>query len=151
MFTDKRRIKILVAAVVVLLAVAGVIGYRTNASYAAGASAIGVVNYQLLVSQHPDTAAAQENMNAAITQAKNDFTAKSANMSDQEKQALYQQVQQGLQQKQQELLGPINDKIMAAIKSVADAKGLKIVVDKSNVAYGGQDITDDVMKVITGK
>jgi len=28
---------------------------------------------------------------------------------------------------------------------------LTVVVDKSVIAYGGQDITDDVMKKITGK
>lgn len=48
-------------------------------------------------------------------------------------------------------MGAINDKVMAAVKSVAEAKGLTIIVDKGSVVYGGQDITDDVMKVITGK
>ena len=38
------------------------------------------------------------------------------------------------------------DKINAAVKKVADAKGLTIVVEKSNVVYGGQDITDEVIK-----
>lgn len=121
--------------------------------YASGkdSSAVGVVNYQLLVSQHPDMALVQQTMDAAVAQAKSDYDAKSANMSDQDKQALTQQLQQGLQQKKQELLGSINDKIMAAVKSVVEAKGLTVIVDKGSVVYGGQDITDDVIKVITGK
>jgi hypothetical protein len=41
--------------------------------------------------------------------------------------------------------------INAAVKMVADAKGLTIVVDKNTAVYGGQDITDDVLKKITGK
>jgi outer membrane protein len=149
----KRQGKVFVVAVLFLLEVVGIIGVNTNTTYAAGgaSSVVGVVNYQLLVSQHPDTAKAQETMNAAVEQAKSDFDAKSANMSDQEKQALYQQLQQGIQQKNQELLGPINDKVMAAVKSVAEAKGLTVIVDKGSVVYGGQDITGDVMKVITGK
>ncbi|VBB09368.1 chaperone protein skp [Lucifera butyrica] len=119
--------------------------------HAAASSSIGIVNYQLLVQQHPDMAQAEATYQAAVKQAQDDFNAKSANMNDQDKKALYQQLQQGLQQKRMELLGAINDKVDAAIKEVADAKGLTIVIDKSQVVYGGQDITDDVMKKITGK
>ena len=63
-------------------------------------------------------------MNSAIAHAKSDFDAKSATVSDQDNQAYYQQLQQGLQQKQQELLGPINDEVTSAVKTVAEAKGL---------------------------
>ena len=37
-------------------------------------------------------------------------------------------------------------KIEAAIKKVADKKGLAVVVEKSTVVYGGTDITDEVAK-----
>ncbi len=153
MVNDKRQGKNFALAVLFLLGVIGIIGFNTNTTYAAGktSSAVGVVNYQLLESQHPDLAVAQQTIDRAVAQAKSDFDTKSVNMNDQDKQALYQQIQLGLQQKNQELLGPINDKIMAAVKSVAESKGLTIIVDKNSVVYGGQDITDDVMKVITGK
>ncbi len=142
-----------VMAIVFFLGVVGILGLSTSTTYAAPATSamVGVVNYQLLVSQHPDMAAAQQAMDAALAQTQSDFAAKSATLSDQDKQALFQQLQQGLDQKKQELMGAINDKILAAVKSVADAKGLTIVVDKGSAIYGGQDITDDVMKVITGK
>jgi outer membrane protein len=142
-----------VVTVLFILGVVGIIGVSTNTTYAAGAvaSTVGIVDYQLLISQHPDAIKAQETMDAGIAQAKSDFDAKSANMSDQEKQSLYQQLQQGLQQTKQNLLTPINDKVMAAVKSVADAKGLTVIVDKGNVVYGGQDITNEVGKIITGK
>ena len=35
-----------------------------------------------------------------------------------------------------------------AVKSVADAKGLTVVIDKNAVVYGGTDITQDVVKKI---
>jgi outer membrane protein len=117
----------------------------------ADASTVGVVNYQLLINQHPDMAQANETYKAAVKQAQDDFNAKSANMNDNDKKALSQQLEQGIQQKQQELINAIRDKVNAAIKAVADDKGLTVVVDKSVIAYGGQDITDDVMKKITGK
>jgi len=149
----KQQGKFFVVAVLFVLGVAGILGFNANKTYAAGgaSSAVGIVNYQLLVSQHPDTAVAEQTMNAAVAQAKSDFDAKSVNMSEQEKQAYYQQLQQELQQKNQDLLVPVNDKVMAAVKSVAEAKGLTVVLDKSSAVYGGQDITDDVMKVTTGK
>ncbi|MBP2640897.1 MAG: outer rane chaperone Skp (OmpH) [Firmicutes bacterium] len=149
----KQQGKFFVVAVLFVMGVVGIIGFNTGTSHAAAvtSSAVGIVNYQLLVSQHPDTAAAEQTMNAAVAQAKSDFDAKSVNMSDQEKQAYYQQLQQELQQKNQDLLVPINDKVMAAVKSVAEAKGLTVVLDKNSAVYGGQDITDDVMKLTAGK
>ena len=42
------------------------------------------------------------------------------------------------------LLNGIND----TIKKIAEKKGLKVVVDKSTVIYGGTDITDEVAKAL---
>lgn len=114
-------------------------------------SPVGVVNYQQLINQHPDMAQAQAAYDAAVKQAQDDFNAKSANMNDNDKKAYFEQLQQGLQQKQQDLLNAIKDKINVAVKAVADAKGLTIIVDKAAAVYGGQDITDEVLKKITGK
>ena len=41
--------------------------------------------------------------------------------------------------------------IDAAVKKIADNKGLAVVIAKDAVVYGGQDITDDVVKEITKK
>ncbi len=154
---EKKQVKFVSLAIVVVF-VLGVIGIavstqtgKTNIASASGSSNIGVVNHQLLVSQHPDMAKAQETMQAEVDQAKKDFESKSASMNDKEKQDYYMQVQQRLSLKQQELIAPVFDKVDAAIKAVADAKGLTVVLDKSNVVYGGQDITDEVTKKITGK
>lgn len=140
------------AAILFLLGAMSVFSFNPSTTYAAKASnEIGVVDYQAVLSQAPDTATAQQTLDTAVTQAKSDFDTQSASMNDQDKQALYQKVQQDLEQKKQELMGPINDKIMAAIKSVADAKGLKSVLFKDSVAYGGLDITNDVEKALAGK
>lgn len=125
------------------------IGY-TSTTFAA-ASPIGMVNYRLLVDNHPDSAKAQTIMNDAIAQAKSNFETKSVSMNDQEKQSYYQQLQQGIQIKQQDLLEAIQNKVNEAIKAVAKSKSLTIVVDAGVAVYGGQDITDDVMKKIVAK
>lgn len=153
---QKKQVKIISLAIVAffVLGVAGLALSQTgnsNVVNASSSSNIGVVNHQLLVSQHPDMAKAQESMQAEVQAAKQEFDEKTASMNDKEKQDYYMQVQQRLNLKQQELISPIFDKVDAAIKSVAEAKGIAVVLDKSNVVYGGQDITDDVTKKLSGK
>lgn len=118
---------------------------------AAAFSAIGVIDYPLLVTQHPEAAKARAEIQAAMAQVKTDFDAKAAGMNDGEKAALFQQTQKDFQQKQQENLKGISEKIDAAIKAVALAKGLTVVVHKGAVAYGGQDITGEVLREIIAK
>lgn len=153
---EKKQIKLITVAIAVFF-VLGVVGMAatqfgsSRAAAAGSASNVGVVNHQMLVSQHPDMAKAQETMQAEVEQAKKDFDSKSATMNEKEKNDYYMQLQQRLSLKQQELIAPVFDKVDAAIKAVADAKGLSVVMDKSNVVYGGQDITDEVAKKISGK
>ncbi|MBU2703793.1 outer membrane protein [Sporomusaceae bacterium BoRhaA] len=149
MLFSTKQFKTIFLSAFVLFAVLAIT--QPTTTYAADASTVGVVNYQQLINQHPDMAQANETYKAAVKQAQDDFNTKSANMNDQDKKALSQQLQQGLQQKQQELINAIRDKVNAAIKAVAEDKGLTVVMDKSVIAYGGQDITDDVLKKITGK
>ena len=152
----KKQVKIVSLAIAVFFML-GVVGLalsqsgKTSVASAGSSSNIGVVNQQLLVSQHPDMAKAQAAMEAEVESAKKDFETKSVSMNDKEKQDYYAQVQQRLSLKQQELITPVLDKVEAAIKAVADAKGLSVVMDKGNVVYGGVDITDEVGKKFTGK
>ena len=69
-------------------------------------------------------------------------------MNDVEKRRYYTQTQERLQNKQKELMDPVLKKIEAAIKKVADKKGLSVVVEKSTVVFGGSDITDEVAKAL---
>ena len=152
----KKQVKIISLSIAVffLLSVVGIAlsqSGKSTASAASSSSNIGVVNQQMLVSQHPEMAKAQATMQAEVEKAKKEFETKSATMNDKEKQDYYAQVQQGLSLKQQELINPVLDKVEAAIKAVAESKGLTVVMDKSNVVYGGIDITDEVGKKISGQ
>ena len=44
---------------------------------------------------------------------------------------------------------PVNKQIEDAVKAVADAKGLSVVLNKDTVVYGGTDITQDVIKKLS--
>ena len=151
---EKKQVKI-VSVIIALVFIGSVVALALTQSggiaSAAGSSAVGIVDQQQILSQHPDAQNVQTQMNAAIQEVQKDFEEKSAGMSDQEKQDYYQQCQQRLQQKQQELVDPIMKSVEEAIQKVADAKGLSVVMDKALVIYGGQDITQDVINRLTKK
>jgi outer membrane protein len=116
------------------------------ASAAASESAIGVVDYQVLVSQYPKLEQLNSEMEKAKNEARAEFDSKSQNMNDQQKEEYYRQLQERLQVKFKELDDALRKDIDEVIKKVADKKGLKVVVEKSTVVYGGTDITDEVAK-----
>ncbi|MCE5286578.1 MAG: OmpH family outer membrane protein [Pelosinus sp.] len=153
---EKKQVKIISLAIALffVLGIVGIALSQSGKSYAAGtsnSSNVGVVNMQMLMSQSPDMAKAQQDFQAEVEQAKKDFEEKTAGKSDKEKQDYYTQVQQRLGLKQQELMEPVMKKVEGVIKEVADAKGLAVILDKGNVVYGGQDITDEVGKKLSGK
>ena len=118
-------------------------GVGKSAFAASSESAIGVVNYQMLVAQSPDLSKVNEAMNKEIEAAQKDFNEKSKTMNEAEKRKYYTQTQE-----QKELMDPVLKKIEASIKKIADKKGLAVVVDKNTVVFGGVDITDEVAKAM---
>lgn len=148
---ETKQVKFLSLAMAIFFLM-GVVGVAHSQNKPQAASDVGLVDFQLLMSQHPDTAAAQETIKNETEQVQKDFNAKAATMTnEQDKQTYFYQLQERLNARQQELFAPIQDKVIAAVKDVADAKGLVLVVDKSAAIYGGQDITAEVGKKITGK
>ncbi len=123
-------------------------GFGKVASAAASESAIGVVNYQMLVAQSPDLQNVRDTMKSEIDSAQKDFDEKSKSMNDSEKQRYYVQLQERIANKEKELMEPVLKKVEEQIKKVADKKGLSVVVDKSTVIFGGVDITDEVAKAL---
>lgn len=152
MFSEKSKVKVVALAIaaVFVLGVAGMAITQTGlttAASAAPASTVGVVNYQvLLADDNPDVKKVNETLQTEYAELKKDFDAKAASMNDKEKQDYANQLQQRLMVKEQELKGALLDKVNAAVKAVAEAKGLTVVIEKGNVVYGGTDITDEVAK-----
>lgn len=146
-----KMISLFVAAIFVLSCFAITVqqgAFSSIASAASSESAIGVVNYQMLLAQSPDISGVQEAMKQEIATQQKNFDEKSQNMNDTEKQRYYQQLQEVIANKEKDLMEPVFQKIEAAIKKVADKKGLAVVVEKNTVVYGGLDITDEVAKTL---
>ena len=152
MFNNKSKVKVIALAIVAafILGIAGMAVTQTGLSSSASAapsSTIGVVNYQaLLTDDNPDVKKVNETLENEYKTLKTDFDTKSASMNEKEKQDYANQLQQRLMLKEQELKGSLLDKVNAAVKAVADAKGLTVVIEKGNVIYGGTDITEEVGK-----
>lgn len=149
---EKKQIKIfsVVIALVFVGSVAAMavtsMGSMTGGVASAASSAVGVIDYRQVMSQHPGLEAANAQMQKEVETAQQDFEAKSAEMNDQQKAEYYQQTQQRLAQKQADLIDPLSKQVEATVKTVAESKGLSVVIDKGAVVYGGQDITQDVIK-----
>ncbi len=143
--TGKLPKKLMVIATLIVMAFAAL------PAGAASAAGIGYVDFVMLVESHPETAAVKETLKAVFEQAEKEFAEKSAGMSEEDKQKLAIKLQQEFDAKSLALLNPIKDKVRAAIKKVADSKGLAMVVDVGMVIYGGEDITAEVGKILTGQ
>jgi Outer membrane protein len=151
---DKKQVKIVSVAIaaVFVLSIVGIAVSQSGTSQAAASSNVGKVNYDDLMRSHPDFPKFVESMKAEQDQAQKDFDAKAPSLpNDKEKQEYFMQLQQKLKIKQAELIKPIEDQVATTIKEVADARGLSVVMPMEAVVYGGQDITDDVKKKLSGK
>jgi outer membrane protein len=143
--TQVKIVSILIAVVFIGSVVALALTQSGSGFASAASSSVGVIDYAQVGAQHPQLAQADQQMQSEIEAAQKEFETQSANMNDQEKADYYRQTQERLSQRQAELMEPITKSIDDAVKSVADAKGLQVVLDKRAVLYGGQDITQDVV------
>ena len=151
---EKKQIKIvsiLIAVIFIGSVVALALTQTGNIASAASSSSVGVVDMEQISMAHPDVQNIQSQMETTINDIKKEFDEKSAGMNDQEKADYYIQCQDRIRQKQEELLAPIRTSVEAAIKAVADKKGLAVVINKMAVVYGGQDITQDVINQLQKK
>ena len=149
----KKNIKFFSAAVALIfvLSVAAMAVMQTgNPVNAAPSSNIGVVDTSKVFA--PDNEAivnAQKELQTASQDMQTQFEEQSANMSDEEKAQLFEKMQGEMSERQEKIQKGLKDKLEKAVGSVASTKGLSLVVDKSVVLYGGQDITDQVAKQLT--
>lgn len=152
---EKKQVKI-ISVLIALVFVGSVVALALTqtgnlASAAPSGGNVGVVDYGQIVSSHPDAQSVNEQIRAAETEIGKDFEEKSAGMNDQEKADYYRQCAMRFQEKQKELTEPLEKSVEDAIKQVSDAKGLSVVIEKTAVVYGGNDITQDVINKLAKK
>jgi outer membrane protein len=68
--------------------------------------------------------------------------------TDADRQAVLKGFQQALAEKQKSAIDPLVEQTRNAIAEIARKRGLILVIDKSNLVYGGTDITSDVTSAL---
>ncbi|MGI6443077.1 MAG: OmpH family outer membrane protein [Synergistaceae bacterium] len=123
--------------------------FTANAAFA---DTIGFVNSQKLVLQHPKFHQVQEQiktMNEKKTKEAKEAIDKIAD--EQKKVQEYQNRRQDAAQEESKLMAPIFKDVELAIRKVANAKKVNVVVDENAVFYGGINITEDVITELKKK
>jgi outer membrane protein len=140
----------LAIAVIVVLAAAGYFVARSGP--AMGQSfVVGYVDMARALDAHPGKASAEAALREYAQAQIADAQQKMKSMTPLQRQELQRQVDQQIFKKRSELLGGLEKDIRAAIQKVAKQQGVSVVLSRDVVLYGGVDLTDQVVKVISGK
>jgi outer membrane protein len=144
MVINTRRIAaVFVVSVFLVTALAGI---------AAAQEKVGVIDPQKVLFQHPKFQEVQQRIKSVVE--KKQQEAKSAidqTADNQQKQQIFEKKRQEAAAEEQKLMQPLFKDIDLAIRTVAKAKSLTIVLDKGQVFFGGADITEDVIQELKKK
>ncbi len=146
---DGKKLGIAVA-VIIALAAAGFLVAREGPALGQS-STIGYVDLQRALDAHPRKAGAETALRDYAQAQIADAQQKMKTLSAAQRQDLQRQVDQDLFKKRAELLGGLDKDIRTAIEKVAKQQGVSIVLSREVVLYGGVDLTDQVIKVVSGK
>ncbi len=139
-------------AVIVVLAAAGFFVTRGGPGPAFGQSlTIGWVDMARALDAHPRKASAETALKEYAQTQIGDAQQRMKAMTPVQRQDLQRQVDQDIFKKRAELLGGLDKDLRAAIEKVARQQGISIVLSREVVLYGGVDLTDQVIKVLTAK
>ena len=143
MFSAKRMATCVMVACVLSFLVANV---------AFAADVMGCVDPQKIMFQHPKFEQTQKQVKAVMEKKQQEAKAAIDKESDDKKKnQIFQTKRQEAAKEESKLMEPLFKDINLAIRKVATAKKITVVVDKSSVFYGGIDITQDVITELKKK
>ena len=132
----KKEIMTFILTIVMALGICGAV------SAAEAGNVVGYVNVQQVFQSYPDIETTMSAVDLERQKAQQEFESKSASLDNSGKQALGEKLSQQIAKREQDLMGPIQQK---AIATVAKRAGISSVVDSSAMLYGGKDLTSDVI------
>jgi outer membrane protein len=140
--------KIVCFLVVVLTAVS----LGCGAASAADEERVGGIDPQKVLFQHPKYDQTLKQIKNIADQKQSEAKNQIDKESDNNKKAeIFQAMRQEIAAEEQKLMQPLFKEIDLAIRNVATAKKITVVVDKTALFYGGVDITDDVVQELKKK
>jgi outer membrane protein len=139
----------LVALIAIAFFVSGIFGLlaptQVLAAKPKNEQTVGYVNRQQVFAGYPGIQDLMNRVQAMRAEAQKDYDTNAKDLPAADKQAYSDKLARQQAQREDELMKPVSDKIEAAIKVVAEEKGLTAVLDAATVVYGGTDITTDVI------
>lgn len=143
MIAAKKIVGIFLFAAVMAVSVAG---------SAFAQDVIGCVEFNKVMFQHPKMEQVQKQMQDVMSKKEQEMrTAIEKESNDQKKQEIYNTKRREMATEEQKLIQPIYKDIDIAIRTVAQAKKITVVVEKAATFYGGVDITNDVINELKKK
>jgi outer membrane protein len=113
---------------------------------------IGSVDPRAVWYQHPKYEQTLQQLKNITDQKTNEVKAALDKEPDDKKKAeIYQNMQRTLAEEEAKLMQPLFKDIDVAIRTVANAKKITVVVDKTALFYGAVDITNDVVQELKKK
>jgi outer membrane protein len=108
---------------------------------------VGGIDPQKVLFQHPKYGQTLQQIKKIADQKQEQAKAAIDKESDNNKKAeIFQAMRKEIAEEEQKLMQPLFKDIDLAVRTVASAKQVTVVVDKTALFYGGVDITDDVVQ-----
>ncbi|ADL13686.1 OmpH family outer membrane protein [Acetohalobium arabaticum] len=157
MFKENKLIKILALTLVLSLGIGAVVVLSPMVKAKSEVKkAVAYVDFGKLLKNHPKRDEVDAEFNQYYQNLKeelgSELQSKLEETSGDERQKLLQNYNQRLneqvKQRQAELLQPLKEDIDATIKKVAAKEEVAVVLHKESVVYGGNDLTDKVLKAM---
>lgn len=155
---DKKGLLLVVGLVVVVMGASLFIGNSNpiqaqseKDSESKPKSVIGYVDVMAIFEVHPEKAKAEQMLNQEAMKLQSRLEDEIKDMSKEERQTVMEKYQKQLKQKESELLNQVIKSIDETITQVASEEGIKVVMEKENVIYGGIDLTEKVKEIILQK
>lgn len=108
---------------------------------------VGGIDPQKVLFQHPKYEQTLQQIKNIADKKQNEAKVAIDKETDNNKKAqIFQNMRREIAEEEQKLMQPLFKDIDLAVRSVAIAKKITVVVDKTALFYGGVDITDDVVQ-----
>ncbi|MDR0764837.1 MAG: OmpH family outer membrane protein [Synergistaceae bacterium] len=122
------------------------------ATPAAPEEKVGAIEPQKVLFQHPKYEQILQQIKSIADQKQNEAKTAIDKESDNGKKAeIFQNMRRTIAEEEQKLMQPLFREIDLAVRTIATAKKITVVVDKTALFYGAVDITDDVVQELKKK
>ena len=143
-----KRVSLIVLLLVSLCILVPGVASEAAAAESAG-DKIGVIDSQMVVTQHPKFEAAMKELQAIGRKKEEEARVAADKEPDDTKKAqLIREKRLELAKEEQRLMEPIIQEAQLSVRTVAKRKGLTVILEKASVYVGGIDITEDVVQQV---